>query len=116
VLASVALAVFAAVEGRRRSLAVLRALGASRGYIFAAVWLGMTALIAGGGALGLGLGWAGATAIARLLLHRTGLVLPMTMSPVEFGVLIPIVGGGALAALVPAWLGYRQSVGSGLRG
>src|SRR5262249_8940282 len=116
VLASVALAVFSAVEGRRRSLAVLRALGASRGYVFASVWLGMTALVTGGGALGLALGWAGATAIAHLLLQRTGLVLPVAMSTAEFGVLMPIIGGGALAALVPAWLGYRQSVGTGLRG
>jgi len=115
VLASVALAVFAAVEGRRRSLAVLRALGASRRYVFAAVWLGMTTLVAVGGALGLVLGWAGATALARMLLQRTGLALPVSLSAAELGVLIPIVGGGALAALVPAWLGYRQSVGAGLR-
>jgi putative ABC transport system permease protein len=115
VLASVALAVFAAVEGRRRSLAVLRALGASRGYLFAAVWLGMTALVAAGGALGLALGWIGATALARLLLQRTGLALPVSLSAVELGVLLPIVAGGALAAMVPAWLGYRQSVGTGLR-
>jgi len=115
VLASVALAVFAAVEGRRRSLAVLRALGASRSYIFASVWVGMTMLVAAGGVLGLALGWAGAIALARLLLQRTGLVLPMSLSAAELGVLAPIVGGGALAALVPAWLGYRQSVGAGLR-
>jgi putative ABC transport system permease protein len=115
VLASVALAVFAAVEGRRRSLAVLRALGASRGYVFAAVWLGMTALVAAGGALGLALGWVGATALARMLLERTGLVLPVGLSVAELGVLLPIVGGGALAAVAPAWLGYRQSVGAGLR-
>jgi putative ABC transport system permease protein len=116
VLASVALAVFAAVEGRRRSLAVLRALGASRSYVFASVWLGMTALVAAGGILGLTLGLAGAAALARLLLQRTGLVLPVSLSAAELGVLVPIIGGGALAALVPASLGYRQSVGAGLRG
>src|SRR5262249_46057889 len=58
VLASVALAVFSAVEGRRRSLAVLRALGAARGDVFASVWLGVAGVVSGGGGGRVALGGA----------------------------------------------------------
>src|SRR5262249_3486861 len=51
VLAAILLAVLASLSQRRRQLAVLRALGAPRAYLFLAVWIHVTVLVAAGAAL-----------------------------------------------------------------
>ena len=53
VVAAVLLAVLAVLGGRRRQVAVLRALGASRLFVFACVWLSVMAMIIAGALLGL---------------------------------------------------------------
>ncbi len=55
-IAAVLLAVIASLAQRQRQVAVLRALGASRGYVFATVWLTVTVILAAGSLLGLVLG------------------------------------------------------------
>ena len=62
VVGAVLLAVFASLSQRRRQLGVLRALGASRRYVFLAVWLHVSFLVALGAGLGVLLGWGGARA------------------------------------------------------
>ena len=57
VVAAVLLAVFASLAHRRRQLGVLRALGASRRYVFLVVWLHASVLITVGA--GVGCSWAG---------------------------------------------------------
>ncbi|AWK88346.1 FtsX-like permease family protein [Azospirillum thermophilum] len=115
VVAAVLLAVFATLATRRRPLAVLRALGASRGYVFAAVWLQVTLLVAAGGIAGLGLGWLGALAFSEVLRARTGLALPVALGSGEVAMVAALVLAGGLLALVPAAWSYRQPVAAGLR-
>jgi putative ABC transport system permease protein len=116
VVAAVMLAMLAAQAQRRRQLGVLRALGASRTYVFAAVWLQVTLIVACGGVVGLGLGWQGAAALSRVLQAQTGVALTAGVSLAELRLIAGVVVVGAALALVPACIAYRQSVSSLLRG
>jgi putative ABC transport system permease protein len=115
VIAAVLLAVFAAEATRRRQLGVLRALGASRVYVFVVVWLNVTAIVAAGAAGGLLLGWAGALGVSRLLQARTGVALPVAVGGQELALLAALIVLGILLAALPAWRSYRRPVSSLLR-
>lgn len=116
VIAAVLLAVFAVLAARRQQLAVLRALGASRGYLFLTVWLQVMVMISAGAVIGLGLGWAGAGIVSLLFETRTGLVLSPAIGGPELLMVSALLSVGALLAAVPATIGYRQPVAEGLRG
>lgn len=116
VIAAVLLAVFAVLAARRQQLAVLRALGASRGYLFLTIWLQVMVMIAAGAVIGLGLGWAGAGFVSRLFETKTGLVLEPGIGGPELFMVAALLGVGALLAAIPATIGYRQPVAEGLRG
>jgi putative ABC transport system permease protein len=115
VLAAILLAVLAGLERRRRQIAVLRALGAPRAYVFATLWTGVSTLLVAGAMLGLGLGYLGALALSRLFGARTALELPVSIAGTELALLGWIVLVGLLLATVPAILGYRGSVAADLR-
>ena len=115
VIAAVLLAVFASLAQRRRQVAVLRALGASRSYVFATVWCHITIMIAIGGFLGLMLGWAGALVLSQMVHAETGIALPVALGIQEFGMVLALIVIGGVLALAPSVLSYRQSVSSGLR-
>lgn len=116
VVGAVLLAVFASLAGRRRQVAVLRALGASRGYVFAAVWLHVTLMVALGGALGLAVGALGAEALSAVFEARTGLALPVALTRAEPLMVGALVLAGGVLALIPAAAVCRQPPASGLRG
>jgi putative ABC transport system permease protein len=115
VIAAVLLAVFASLALRRRQLAILRALGASRWYVFAVVWTHVSLMIALGSALGLGLGWAGAAALSAVFSARTGIALSATLAGQELAMAAAVVVLGMLIAGIPSWSGCRQPVSAGLR-
>lgn len=115
VVAAVLLAVFAALALRRRELAVLRALGASRAYVFAAVWTGVTLLVCAGSATGLALGWLSAKALGAALAVRVGFDLPVSLSAREAALVAALAGVGMVLALIPSVTGYRKSVASALK-
>jgi putative ABC transport system permease protein len=115
VIAAVLLAVLATLAARRRLLAVLRALGASRGFVFATVWLGVVLMLTVGAMLGLGLGYAGAFVLARVVEARTSIALPVTLTPQELVLVAAIVVIALGLAAIPAALGYRSSVATALR-
>jgi len=108
VIAAVLLAVVAVEAQRRRQLGILRALGASRGYVFAAVWLQVTVLVSAGAVLGLLIGWLGAWAISHVLAVRTGLALPVAIARPELVLVTGLIVIGAVFALLPAWRCYRR--------
>lgn len=108
VIAAVLLAVVAIETQRRRQLGILRALGASRAYVFSAVWLHVTLLVGVGAVLGLLLGWLGAWGISRALAARTGLALPVAIAPPELTLVAGLIVIGAVFALLPAWRCYRR--------
>jgi len=116
VVAAVLLAVFASLSQRRRQLGVLRALGAARRYVFLAVWLHVSLLVALGAGGGLLMGWAGATVLSTALHARTGISLPVAISWPEIALVATLAAVGAFLAAIPSWLSYRQPVSSLLRG
>jgi putative ABC transport system permease protein len=115
VIAAVLLAVFASLALRRRQLAILRALGASRRYVFAVVWTHVSLMIALGSLLGLGVGWMGAAALSTAFSARTGIALAATLARQEMLMAAAVVIIGMLLAGIPSWSSYRQSVSAGLR-
>ena len=115
VIGAVLLAVLASLAQRRRLIAVLRALGASRRFVFATVWLSVALLLTVGSLLGLILGYAAALALARLFARQTAIDLPVALSGQEVTLVVAIIGVGLALATIPAALAYRGSVAAGLR-
>jgi putative ABC transport system permease protein len=115
VMIAVLLAVCVSLSQRRRQVGVLRALGASRGYVFGAVWLHVTLLVAAGSVAGLALGWGITLGLARLLHARTGLALPVVISSQEVAMVAAVAAAGAALAVLPAWRSYRQPAAAALR-
>ncbi len=113
------LAIFAGVVALmklfERQFAVLRALGASRMYIFVAVWLFASAIVAVGALIGLGLGYGAAWLGSSIISNSSGMSLSATIGAQE----VWLAAFGALAGIVlatlPAALLYRGSVASILR-
>jgi putative ABC transport system permease protein len=115
VIGAVLLAVLASLAQRRRLVAVLRALGASRGFVFATVWLGVALMLALACLLGLALGYLAAFAVSRVFAAETSIALPVALSGQELLLVATIVAIGLGLATIPAALTYRGSVSAGLR-
>ncbi len=115
VVAAILLAVLLSIAQRSRQIAVLRALGASRAYVFLMIWLETTLLIAAGAALGLAGGWGGAEVIAAIFHARSGIALPVTIGSDEAVLALALLGIGGVLALLPGWVAYRQPVAAALR-
>lgn len=116
VFVSVLLAVVVALAARRRRLALLRALGASRGFIFLLVWGELLGLLGLAGLLGLGLGALLAWGLAQLAAASSGVGLPIAVGRPEILRVVVLVALGAALAVVPGWLGFRRPVAADLRG
>ncbi len=115
VIAAILLAVFASLASRRQQFAVLRALGASRQYIFAVVWCHISLMICAGALWGLFLGWIGARGLSWIFFRQTGLVLPVAITAQEMRMMLALIGLGMLMAVIPSWSSYRQSVTAALK-
>jgi putative ABC transport system permease protein len=115
VLAAVLLASFAALEQRRRTLGVLRALGASRGFVFSILWGHVGVIVVLGVVIGIALGVAATLLVGELASERTGIDIALQLSFSDIGkaALLPAIA--ILAASIPAWLLGRQTVISQLR-
>jgi putative ABC transport system permease protein len=115
VIAAVFLAFAGRMAERGREFATLRALGAPRRFVLAAVWLELAVLLGAGVALGLALGWAGAWVLGTTL--GAAARVPVATAPgwAEAGLGLAVLGAGLLAALLPALAAWRRPVGPGLR-
>ncbi len=113
--ASVFSSVYSSMSARRRDLAILRALGAHRGFLITAV-LGESACIGLlGCALGFGLYGAIASTVQELLRTRIGVLFePWAWNPVMLWGPLLMFGLSLLAGALPAWRAYRLSVADGL--
>ena len=100
---------------RRRRYAVLRALGASAGYVMLVAWLGVVTLILMGCLAGLAFGGGASVAISAVLAGRTGLVVVALPGWPEVWFVAGLFGVGCVMALVPAVLAGRAPVAAGLR-
>lgn len=115
VIGAILLAVLASLAQRRRLVAVLRALGASRAYIFTTIWLNVAIMLTAGAVLGLALGFAGAVVLAQVFEAQTSIALPVHLAWQEVRLVLSIVVVGLLLATVPAALTYRAPIAAALR-
>lgn len=103
-------ALYQSAERRRRDLAILRALGAHPGEIFALVMSEAVLLTLMGLAAGWLLGHGAAAVAAHHLQQTTGLALSAwTSDRTEALALLVVAACGCLSGLVPALAGYRRS-------
>jgi len=110
------LSLYNSMSDRRRQIAVLRVLGASRGRVFNLV-LTESAVIGLLGAVGgLILGVIGAVVTSAVLKREIGLSITPSFGP-EWMLLVTVatVALGVVAGLLPALLAYRTSVANNLR-
>lgn len=113
---AIMLAMYNAMEQRRRQIAILRVLGASKGRIFGLVMTESALLGLVGGGAGVVLAWVGAQIVAGVMWSRLGLVVePHVEVRVMLLVVLVAVGLAALAGVAPAVAGYRTSVARNLR-
>jgi putative ABC transport system permease protein len=106
----------AALESRRREIAILRAIGARPRQIFALVVGEAMILTLAGAVLGLALLQGGVALLAGAIERQFGLVLDIGW-PGEFEwlLLAVVIICGALAGAFPAWRAYRLTLIDGMR-
>jgi putative ABC transport system permease protein len=114
VIAAVLMTLLVGFLARRRRFAVLRAIGASRAYVFSAVWIEVELLIGAGAALGLLLGYVAALGLSRWLQGKTGFAMQASLGAEEAMLLAGLVLSGAVFALLPAWQVFRRPITTGL--
>ncbi len=114
VVAAVLMALLVGFLARRRQFAVLRAIGASRFYVFCVVWIEVVLLIVGGAAIGLALGWFGSNALSYWMQSQIGFAMPVRLGAAEGALLAGLILCGALVGMLPAWLVFRRPIAEGL--
>ncbi len=113
---AIMLALYNSMEQRRRQIATLRVLGASRGRIFGLVVTESAILGLLGAAGGFVLFLAGSRLAAAALRERLGLVIEPVIGPEWLlAVSLATVGLASAAGIVPAVMAYRTSVVRNLR-
>ena len=116
VIAAVLTALLVGFLARRRQFAVLRAIGASRAYVFSAIWIEVALLLGVGAALGLLLGYGASTLLSLWLQNQTGFAMGAGLDTEEFFLAASLILAGALFAIVPAWQVFRRPIVAGLTG
>jgi putative ABC transport system permease protein len=113
---AIMLALYNSMEQRRRQVAVLRVLGASRGRIFGLVVTESALLGVLGALVGVAAAVVAAQIAAWVLKRDLGLVVNATISP-EWALVVGVatVGLAALAGVLPAMIAYRTPVVRSLR-
>jgi putative ABC transport system permease protein len=113
--AGVLVAIYNSMASRRRDIAILRALGAGRLFVFGAVVLEATAIGAIGMALSF-LAYAGiVSAVAVVIQAQTGVLLEtFAYNPVMLWAPLGMIALCALCGLLPAWKAYRTDVAENL--
>ncbi len=114
VLAAVLMALLVGFLARRRQFAVLRAIGASRLYVFCVVWIEVLLLIVSGAAMGCLLGWFSSTALSHWMQSQVGFAMPVRLGAAEALLVAALLLLGALVATLPAWLVFRRPIAEGL--
>jgi len=113
--ASILASIYNSMNERRRELAILRALGARRSIVFAAIVLEAATISALGVVGGFGIYAALMSGVAGILRAQVGVVLnPFAFHPVMLWSPAAFIGLGALAGIVPAVKAYRTDVAHNL--
>lgn len=115
VVTAVLMALLVGFLARRRQFAVLRAIGASRLYVFVVIWCEVSLLILLGTLLGMGLGLAASGVLAAFMETKLGFAMPVSLGGPELALAASLVVAGLLVATVPGVLGLRRSISAGLK-
>ncbi len=113
--ASILASIYNSMNERRRELAILRALGARRSIVFAAIVLEAATISAFGVIAGFGIYLALMSGVAGILRAQVGVVLnPFAFHPVMLWAPVAFIALGALAGIIPAVKAYRTDVAQNL--
>ena len=105
----------AGLAERRREMAVLRAVGAGRGWVFALLIVESTMLAATAAIVGVAAAHGAMFAGRAVLEDRFGLALTGGAPGLfDLAVVVGVTLAGVLAAAFPAWRAYRYSLADGL--
>ena len=115
VVVAVLLALLVGFLARARQFAVLRAIGAGRRYVFAVIWIEVSALVGGGALLGLALGYGAAQLLSLAVATRLGFALPVSLGSEEALLAASLAGVGLVIAALPALLSLRSPIAEGLK-
>ncbi|MDA1194500.1 MAG: ABC transporter permease [Planctomycetota bacterium] len=102
------------IHGRRREIAILRAVGAKPLDVFVIIITEALLLCMLGGVFGLLLGHATVILIAPFLLTQAGVFLSAGFSALDAWILLVLVGFGFIIGLLPAFQGLRTPVAANL--
>lgn len=109
------IALLSTLNERRREMAILRSVGAKKGFVFLLLVLETLILTLSGVVLGIVALYLGLLLGKPFLEAELGLTLGLfSPSKQDLYCLLAIVLGGLLMSLVPAWRAYRNSLGDGL--
>jgi putative ABC transport system permease protein len=113
--ASILASIYNSMNERRRELAILRALGARRSIVFAAIVLEAATISAFGVMAGFGIYAALMSGVAGILRAQVGVVLnPFAFHPVMLWSPAAFIALGGLAGIIPAVKAYRTDVAQNL--
>ena len=115
VVLAVLLALLVGFLARARQFAVLRAIGASRAYVFCVIWLEVSILVAGGAVAGLALGYGTSWLLSGWIATRTEFTLPLSIGREELLLAGALAGIGLIVATLPALLSLRKPIAEGLK-
>lgn len=114
-IGAIVAAVYNTIHERRRDIAILRALGARRRFIFSAIVLESSLIALAGSLIGYAVYSAIVGAAAWVVWHQVGVVLNITSPhPALWLTPVAMVLLGALAGLIPALKAYQTEVASHL--
>jgi putative ABC transport system permease protein len=114
---SILVSIYNSMSERSHDIAVMRALGASRGAVMAVILVESILLSLGGGFLGMLLGHGMIALAAPYVLDRTGIALGLFEFDWQELVLIPgLVVLASLVGLLPALAAYKTDVAKSLAG
>lgn len=115
VVAATFLSFAALLTSRTREFAVLRALGAGRGFVLLAVWAEMAVVLGLGVFAGLPLGWLSARLLAGEVGRNARLSVPVQPDLSDALLAAAVLMAGLVAALLPAMAAWRQPPGQALK-
>jgi putative ABC transport system permease protein len=114
-LVGMLMALYTAVNERRREIAILRAVGVGPAKIMSLLVLesGMLTLV--GSLLGIGLVYTLVVLLQRIIEEQFGLHLPLkALTRTENLYIAAVVVAGFAVGLIPAWKAYRNALSDGL--
>jgi putative ABC transport system permease protein len=112
---SILVSIYNSMKERRRDIAILRALGARRRTIFAAILLEAAAIAALGMVIAFPVHFTIMAGVAAVVRSQTGVVLdPFGLHAVMIWAPAGMIALAALAGIVPAWKAYQTPVAENL--